>query len=250
MLETGLESVGYNLNRKNTDLRFFEFGKTYYAGGVGDYSETNHLCLYITGKLSPDSWKNSTSAADLYYLKGICSAILQLTGIPFPEFSPGENERLEPALTLYHDGQKILDAGMVNSRVLHQFDIRQPVFYADIQWDTLAGLAAGQTLQFRELPKPLPVHRDLSMVVDKSIPYAEIVQKIQKIRPDKLQDMQLFDIFESERLGTGKKSLAISFRFLDQEKTLTDSEIDRMMNSIMEVLEKELHAEIRKGSSQ
>jgi phenylalanyl-tRNA synthetase beta chain len=250
MLETGLESVGYNLNRKNTDLRFFEFGKTYYTRGIGDYVETNHLCLYITGKLTPDSWKSGGATADIYYLKGICSTILQLAGIPLPAFSPGENDRLESAITLYQDGLKMLDAGMVNSRVLQQFDIRQPVFYADIQWDALAAHAGGQAIQFRELPKPLPVHRDLSMVVDKSIPYAELVQKIQKIRPDKLQDMQLFDIFESEKLGADKKSLAMSFRFLDQEKTLTDMEVDQMMNSIMQILEKELHVQIRKGSSQ
>ena len=250
MLETGLESVGYNLNRKQTDLRFFEFGKTYAAGGVGDYRETNHLCLYITGKSGPDSWKQKGAALDLYYLKGICSAILELCGIPAPEFLTGVNDRLENCISLASGGEKILEAGGVKNRTLERFDIRQPVFFADIQWDILSNRAETGLIQFRELPKPLPVYRDLSLVIDKKLPYSDLEQKIQKIRPDKLQDMQLFDIFESGKIGPGKKSLAVSFRFLDQEKTLTDSEVDRMMQIIMEALEKELHAEIRKGNSQ
>jgi phenylalanyl-tRNA synthetase beta chain len=246
LLETGLESIAYNLNRKNSNLRFFEFGKTYSTTGIGNYKETNHLCLYITGKLSPDSWKEKGKNADLYYLKGVCSAILQLTGIPIPIFSASKNSRLETGVTGIINGQTIVEAGIVKLRVLQVFDIRQPVLFADFYWDVVVDAAVKNKIEFSELPKQLPVYRDLALVVDKSLRYEEVEKTVRKIRLDKLQEVQLFDIFESEKLGAGKKSLAISFSFVDDEKTLADKEIDGMMNAIMNILEKELRAEIRK----
>ncbi len=245
LLETGLESIAYNLNRKNHDLKFFEFGKTYSTGGVGNYTETNHLCLYVTGSMSAGSWKVKGEHADLFYLKGVCSAILQLAGSPAPLFTVTENRRLQTGLTGSINGKAVVETGIVKTEVLQRFDIRQPVFFADFQWDVLVD-AAKRTVGFREIPKQLPVHRDLSMIVDKSVAYAEVEKTVQKIRLDKLQEVQLFDIFESEKLGAGRKSLAISFSFMDNEKTLTDTEIDGMMNNIMTALEKELDAEIRK----
>jgi len=129
---------------------------------------------------------------------------------------------------------------------LKMFDIKQPVYFADFSWDELILAATQNNIEFKELPKLLPVHRDLAMVVDKSVQYQAVESVIEKTKLPKLEEVQLFDIFESDKLGAGKKSLAISLRFLDNEKTLTDTEVDGMVGKIMLSLEKELNAEIRK----
>ncbi|MBS1598986.1 MAG: phenylalanine--tRNA ligase subunit beta [Bacteroidetes bacterium] len=246
LLETGLETISYNINRKNSNLRFFEFGKTYSTSGVGKYQEENHLCMYVTGNLSDDSWNAKGKQSDLYYLKGICVKIFQMLGISASFDIVEENSKLKNTVRVAVNNNIILKAGVADVSVLKSFDIRQPVFFADFYWDKLMHLIAGHKIEFRELPKQLPVYRDLAMVVNSSLPYAEVEKTTHQIGLDKLQKVQLFDIFESEKLGKDKKSLAISFTFMDEEKTLTDKEIDGMMNQIMKTFEEKLSAEIRK----
>ena len=142
--------------------------------------------------------------------------------------------------------KRILSAGEVDSAILRKFDIRQPVFFADIYWDNLIQLAAENSIVFSELPKQNPVNRDLALIVEKSLAFEMVEKAVHGIGLEKLRRVQLFDIFESEKLGKDKKSMAISFTFLDNEKTLTDKEIDGMMNRIMKTAEEELKAEIRK----
>jgi phenylalanyl-tRNA synthetase beta chain len=245
LLETGLESIAWNLNRKISNLRFFEFGKTYESSQPGHYSEINHCCLYLTGNLNPESWKGKSTALDFYYLKGICSTICNLAGISgIP--SPINHLKLSGGMEIKQGNKVILSAGEVDTAILRKFDIRQPVFFADIYWDNLLELAAGNTIVFSELPKQVSVNRDLALIVEKSLPFETVEKTVQGIGLQKLRGVQLFDIFESEKLGKDKKSLAISLTFLDNEKTLTDKEIDGMMSRIMKTAEEELKAEIRK----
>jgi phenylalanyl-tRNA synthetase beta chain len=245
MLETGLESISWNLNRKNSDLRFFEFGKTYETSQPGEYTEINHCCLYITGNLTTESWKGKPATADFYWMKGICSAICDLAGVE-GEARPVDHLKLSGGLEIKHAEKTILSAGEVKSSILQKFDIRQPVFFADIYWDNLLELAAQKSIVFSELPRQNPVNRDLALIVEKSLPFEKVEKAVHAIGLEKLRGVQLFDIFESEKLGKDKKSMAISFTFLDNEKTLTDKEIDGMMNRIMKTAESELKAEIRK----
>jgi phenylalanyl-tRNA synthetase beta chain len=245
LLETGLESISWNINRKNSDLRFFEFGKTYETSQPGKYSEINHCCLYVTGNLQFESWKGKPEPVDFYYLKGICSSLCDLSG------SKGEFHRLnDPKLTygteMKQGGKIILVAGEVDDRILRKFDIRQPVFFADIYWDNLLDQFTGNNVVFSELSKQVPVNRDLALIVERSLPFETIEKTIFDIGLQKLRNVQLFDIFESDKLGKDKKSMAISFTFLDSEKTLTDKEIDGMMNRIMKTAEEDLKAEIRR----
>jgi phenylalanyl-tRNA synthetase beta chain len=245
LLETGLESISWNLNRKNSNLRFFEFGKTYESTQPGHYAETNHCCLYLTGNLHPENWKGKPAGVDFYYLKGICTALCKLAGVG------GESHRinhpkLAGGMEIRQGDRIILSLGEVDSAILRKFDIRQPVFFADIYWDNLLELAAENSIVFSELPKQVPVNRDLALIVEKSLPFETIEKAVQGIGLEKLRGVQLFDIFESEKLGKDKKSMAISFSFLDSEKTLTDKEIDGMMSRIMKTAEEELKAEIRK----
>ena len=246
LLETGLESIAYNLNRKSGMLRFFEFGKSDSTCGVGKYTETNHLCLYLTGPLSEDSWKGKGKPVDFYYIKGLCIRVFQLLGLTAPDWKALEHPKMTTGLSMSTDTQLLLEAGSVSPALLKQFDCRQELFFIDIRWDSLLELASGKNTEFRELPRQLPVYRDLAMIVDKALPFEKVEKTVLGVQLDKLQEVKLFDIFESEKLGAGKKSLAISFTFLDEEKTLTDKEIDGMVGKIMGALEKEVHAEIRK----
>jgi phenylalanyl-tRNA synthetase beta chain len=246
MLETGLESVAYNINRKNADLRLFEFGKTYTKQGPGSYEETKKLCLYITGNLNNDSWKGKSGSSDVYYLKGVMARILQLIGVEKADWEPGTATKLESGLQISMNGEIVIEAGLVAEKELKRFDIKQPVYFADINWEKLLEHRPKKGVQYRELPRQLPVLRDLAMVVDKAVPYAAIEKSIRKLRLQKLEKLQLFDVFESEKLGKDKKSMAVSFTFLDEQKTLTDSEIDDMMQQLIKTLTQDLQVEIRK----
>ena len=245
LLETGLESISWNLNRKNSDLRFFEFGKTYVSHGPGQYTEHNHCGLYLTGNLHPASWKGKPVSVDFFYLKGISAAICSLAGVSASPFKT-ENPKLSAGLELKKGKQVLLSAGEVDPVILQKFDIRQPVFFADIYWDNLVEQHAESSILYTELPKQNPVNRDLALIVEKSLAFEQVEKAVRGIGLQKLRGVQLFDIFESERLGKDKKSLAISFTFLDPEKTLTDQEIDGMMGQIMTTAEQKLNAEIRK----
>lgn len=245
MLETGLQVIAYNLNRRHPDLLLYEFGKTYSATGVHNYQETDHLCLYVTGSHQQGSWKSKGTPTDFYYLKGIAQSILQLTGLLSPLFEKADLRALTSGVQVLHQGNRMATFGPVSGPVLEKFDIKQPVYFVDFNWNALEDLVAEDT-RFAELPKQLPVQRDLAFVVSQSLVYSQIEQAIRSLNQNKLQHMELFDVFESDKLGTGKKSMAVSFTFLDREKTMNDKEIDTMMGKIMAVLQNELHAEIRK----
>lgn len=246
MLESGLVSLAYNLNRRNNNLLFFEFGKSYRTAGIGKYEERDHLSLYATGSIQETSWRSKPVVADYYFMKGIASGILKLMGVNDPDLAANDTNSLESGMKALVNGRQVLQIGTVSEKVLEQFDIKQPVVFADFSWDTLATLDPSKNLSFTELSKQLPVRRDLSIVVSNTLPYETVEKTVNKIKLAKLQSMQLFDVFESEKVGNGKKSMAVSFTFLDKEKTLNDKEIDAMMSSIMSSFENELQAEIRK----
>jgi phenylalanyl-tRNA synthetase beta chain len=246
MLETGLEVIAHNLNRKNNDLRFFEFGKTYSTRGSAQYSEPEHLCLYLTGKNNDDSWRHKSTASDFYVLKGMVANILLSLGITADTFETISHPKFEAGLAGKIKGETILQLAVVHKKILNRFDIKQPVFFADLNWDALSKAATSAKPVFSQLPKFPAVQRDLAMIVRSDLVYEEVEKTVKKIKLGKLQGLKLFDIFESEKLGAGKKSMAVNFTFLDEEKTLTDPEIDGWMNKIMAALEKDLQAEIRK----
>lgn len=246
MLETGLESVAYNLNRKNSDLKFFEFGKTYSTTEAGNYQEQQHLAIYITGKITPDSWKTKGDKSDFYFAKGVVEQVMSLLGVTLSAYNKETNEKLDNCITASVKNEVVAVMGAVNKKTLAKFDIKQPVFYADIYWDKVLALHKKQRIAFVEIPKFPAVQRDLAIVVDKAVAYEQVDKATKGAKISKLQSVNLFDVFENEKLGAGKKSMAISFTFLDEEKTMTDKDIDAMMSKIISSYEKELNAEIRK----
>lgn len=248
ILETGLESIAFNLNRRQKNLRFFEFGKTYHTSGPGAYSEQQHLAILVTGNKVAGSWNAKEQAADFYYLKSVVLNILSACGLkPEKLVEAPATANMAQGLEAVCQGYSLVRFGAVSNASLKKFDIKQPVLFADFNWDHLMKMAATQQKAFRELPKQLPVERDLALVVTSGTAFEKVEAAIRSVKLPLLQQVRLFDVFESEKLGAGKKSLAVNFTFLDEEKTLTDKEIDAMMQQLMNALEKELAAEIRKG---
>jgi phenylalanyl-tRNA synthetase beta chain len=246
MLETGLETIAYNLNRKNNSLQFFEFGKIYSTDGAGSYAENNHLSLFVTGNKTEGGWSSKAQKTDFYFIKGALEKIAAVTGVTINEFSITANEKLDHAVEIKIRNEVVAIAGTINKATAAKFDCKQTVLYADINWDKLMALSKKSRISFKEISKYPAVQRDLSIVVDKNIQYQQIEKTTLATKLGKLKNVNLFDVFESEKLGTNKKSMAVSFTFLDEEKTMTDIEIDVMMNKIIGAYEKELNAEIRK----
>jgi phenylalanyl-tRNA synthetase beta chain len=246
MLETGLAVIAHNLNRKNSNLQFFEWGKTYHQLSVGNYRESVHCCLYISGDIAAASWRSKNIPGDFFTIKGVAEKIASAAGLSALGWQPASFDGLSNALMLSSGKEAIGCIGAVSKAKATLFDIRQPVYFADLNWDKIVALAGKNKISFRDLPKQLPVMRDLAMVVDRQLAFNTIELAVKKADQQKLQQVTLFDVFESDKLGSAKKSVAVSFTFLDEEKTMTDKEIDQMMQSIVTTLEKEVGAEIRK----
>ena len=246
MMETGLTSIAYNLNRRNNDLQFFEFGKTYAVNNAAKYIEDNHLTIYVTGNKTAGGWKSKSEKTDFYFIKAVFEKIIQVLGLKIDAYEAVENTDLINCLQASIKNEAVAQIGMINNKKLETFDIKQPVFYADLNWDRLLKLNSKLNIQHRDISKYPAVQRDLAIIVNKALPYDAVEKATQTARINKLTSISLFDIFESEKIGAGKKSMAISFTFLDEEKTMTDKEIDGMMNKIIGAYEKELGAEIRK----
>ena len=246
LLETSLETVARNLNHKNNNLKLFEFGKGYFTTGSGEYQEMEQVCMAVSGNVNEQNWKQKSTASDFFYTNGVASSVLQTLGIKPEAIEVSAVPKFSDHIIYKVKDETIGGAGEVKQNVLALFGIKQPVFFALLNWDAVMRLATQQTVEIKELPRFPMVMRDISMVVSKALAYDEVEKSVNKLKLAKLQEVKLFDIFESEKLGASKKSMAISFTFLDEEKTLTDIEIDGWMSKIMTTLEKELNAEIRK----
>jgi phenylalanyl-tRNA synthetase beta chain len=246
LFETSLEVVAHNLNHKNNSLRLFEFGNAYSTSGLGKYTEAEKLCIVISGNKNEDSWKQKSISADFYSLKGTVDAVLKVLGIASDSTEVFPVPKLANHIVYKLNNQIIAGAGEVKKNILDKFGIKQPVFFVDFNWAVLSELASQNKKTVKEISKYPAMQRDVAMIVPKELAWEQVQQTVEKIKLNKLQEIKLFDIFESEKLGTDKKSVAVNFTFLDEEKTLTDKEIDGWMGKIMATLEKDLQAEIRK----
>lgn len=246
MLQGGLQVIAHNNNRRNFNLRLFEFGKTYASDAGNKYSESNHLAIYSSGNNNEQGWKSPAVKSDFYYLKGVVENILSVTGINDCTFEPVGEDHYNNGASIIAGKTVIGHIAEVDGKTLKQFDVRQPVFYADLLWDEILLLDKNRVVTYKEISKFPAVMRDLSVVVDKSIPYSKIEKIATSSRIGPLRSVQLFDVFESDKLGEGKKAMAVSFTFSDDSKTLTDKEIDSFMQKIISAYEKQIDAVIRK----
>jgi phenylalanyl-tRNA synthetase beta chain len=245
MIQSGLQVVAHNLNRKNNDLRLFEIGKTYTTTGENKYQESKHLVLYISGNTADVSWNQKGRTSDFYYLKGVIDNIFNLALVKNYAIVTKNNEWFDNGCEIISAKKTVAVLGSVSKKLLKQFDIKHPVFFADIDFDFLHNQKT-KPIQYQEIPKFPEVNRDLALVVDKNVSYSQIEQIALSNKFEQLKNIQLFDIFESDKLGVNKKSMAVSFTFLDENKTMTDKEIDGFMQKLITDYEKTIQAEIRK----
>lgn len=244
MIPSGLESIAYNINRKNRNLLFYEVGKVY-GKKEEKYIEEEQLSIFITGDLQETSWNENKKPTDLYYLKGVAASIMQLLGEKKLQWAEREDYWLEKGITLQVNDQEIGVLGKIKKKHLNSFSIKQEVYALTMNWDQVKKLNSKKKISFKPLVKFPPVSRALSMIIDKQIKYQQVQDVIDSLRMKKLTSVRLFDIFENEKIGSDKKSLAITFTFSDPEKTLQDKETDAMVNQLISALENKLGATIR-----
>ena len=241
MLETGLEVISYNFNRKNNRLFLFEWGKTYHTSTARGYFELEHLAVFLSGERTSEHWKEKPPTSDYYFANGITGGLIGCLGLT-PHFVPGND-----GVTLIRVGDlKVGNILEVPATKLSGFDIRQSVIMIDLLLPELMECLQSNQIRFKEVNKFPVVQRDLSMVVAVQRTYGELEAAIASLKMPLLKQYRLFDVFESEKLGAGKKSMAMSFFFSDEEKTLTDKEVDKMIEQLIACLEKNVQAEIRK----
>ncbi|MDQ6843737.1 MAG: phenylalanine--tRNA ligase subunit beta, partial [Bacteroidota bacterium] len=218
--------------------------------GAGKYREEEMLALYFTGRGKEVTWRGPKGTHDIYFMKGVCNSVFILAGLKKFQIIPAHNNEMKETFTGIYEGIVLSEGGTVSTALLEKLSIKQPVFYLAVNWQKLMALTEKNSISFVEIPKFPQVNRDLSIVVDKQVPYQSIEDSIASLKLSKLIDIKLFDVFESEKLGEARKSLAITFTFSDSEKTLTDIEVDSFMNRIIDIVEKENNAEIRRNTLQ
>ncbi len=245
LLQTGLEVVSYNINRKSVDLKLYEFGKIYSSTAVGNYKEETYVAFYISGNTAITDWQQKDKKADFYYLKGICEQVLSACGLKNINLSLLDDDDLQSGINISVDKKLIGKLGNVSQKLLKQFGIKETVLFADLNWDEIIFLQNKSKLTYKEMSKFPIVQRDLAIIVDKKTAYAEIEATIKGNKLPSLKNIKLFDIFESEKIGIDKKSMAVNFTFSDETKTLADTDTDAMMGKIISSLEKQLAATIR-----
>ena len=243
-LFSGLEAVSYNLNRKRLDLKLFEFGKTYHDFN-GNREEHKHLTLFATGNQNHDSWLTSNKKSDFFYLKGIIYAIMERLGISRIQESPIANDIFNEGLELGLGKMKLVRFGLVKKSILKHFDISQDVVFADFNWDVILNMVKRNKITFKAIAKYPEVRRDFALLIDERVSFKDIHTIANKTERRLLKSVSLFDVYQGKNLPQGKKSYAVSFTLQDENKTLTDKHIDKIMKTLQANFEKELGAELR-----
>jgi len=240
-----LEVVKHNQNRQNPDLKLFEFGKTYIKNGEG-YKETKKLMIAISGRLEAEQWNSSKNTASFYSIKGIVNSVLQRLGLyNLLRESSLTNSLLEDGVELHILKNSIGQMGWASSSQKKHFGIKQDVFLAELDFDAIIGSLSFAKTKYSELPKTFSVRRDYSLLLDKKIRFSEIETIARKANKKLLKEVNLFDVYEGDKLPEGKKSYAVSFSFQDEQETLKDEQVDGIMQDIRSTLESKLKAELR-----
>ena len=242
LLEGLLENTIYNINRKNQDIKFFELGKIYHK--KEKYEERKQLAILISGRTYSENWLMPKSASDFYMLKAYVKVLFDKLSLETEEISL-EDDRFGDALEIISKGNTIARLGKVSPKLLKEYDIDQDCFYAEIEIEAVQKLRSKENFKFVDIPKFNKIRRDLALLVDKNVNYAELY-KLAKKNPSKyLKNINLFDVYEGKNLPEGKKSYALSFELLNEEKTLEDKDITAVMDSLIKNFKKEFNAELR-----
>ena len=251
-----LESIAYNANRKNPDLRLFEFGNVYEYNPAKQnpdnpmqaYKEQTHLGLWVTGKRVSGSWAHADEDSTFYELKAYVVNVLRRVGVASEQVvvKKSDNDIFSNAMALETRSGKVLaELGVVNKKLMKAFGIDNPVYYADIHWNEVVKAVNKNVVGFHEISKYPAVSRDLALLIDKNVKFGDIERIANQTERKFLKKVELFDVYEGKNLPEGKKSYAVNFILQDESKTLTDKQIDAIMGKLINNLKKELNAELR-----
>ena len=243
LLFSGLEAVAYNCNRRNSDLKLFEFGKTYHYK-AGSYSEPKHLSLFVSGNRNSENWTQASKASDFFLFKGYIDGLLSRMGIDKAKTKPLQSDVFAEGVQYAIGNDTLVEFGTVKKAILKYFDIKQEVFYADINWNLVLKLVSTK-MKFQDIPKFPEVRRDFSMLIDEAVSFDAIYHLAKQTEKTLLKNIQLFDVYQGDKLPEGKKSYAVSFILQDSSKTLTDEQIDAVMSNLQDKLTTELGVSLR-----
>ncbi len=257
LLFGGLNSLAYNINRKEADLAMYEFGNVYFFNQSAEstaetplapYSEAPRLALWMTGDMRKTSWNRQAGQATFYDLKAVVANIFARLGIESREITltPADNELYSASLAIAtRSGKQIGSIGILSKKILKKADIKQEVVYAELDWNVLTTMSLKKHISYTPLPKTQAVNRDLALLLDNSVTMAQVEAVVRESEKKLLKSVSLFDVYEGKNLPEGKKSYAISIILRDDEKTMNDKQIDAIMSKIINNLTKRLGAELR-----
>lgn len=245
LLHAGLEVIRHNLNRRQRDLKLYEFGKTYRQTAAGQYVEQNKLAVYLTGNTTAETWQHPAAKATFHDLAGAVQQVLAALGFGGAASQPVQHPYLAGGLTMLVQAQPVAHLGAVAASVLKRLDVPQPVWYAELDWDALVQKYQ-PALVARELPRFPEVRRDLSLVVDAAVTFDQLRQIARRTEKKLLQSVNVFDVYVGDNLGAGKKSYSVSFTLQDFTQTLSEQAIEQAMQRLIAQFEKQAGALIRK----
>ncbi|TRW99858.1 phenylalanine--tRNA ligase subunit beta [Flavobacterium gawalongense] len=243
LLFSGLEAISYNINRKNADLKLFEFGKSYHNFPSG-YEEQKHLTLFLSGNRNQESWTSAQKPSNFFLFKGYVTGILSRLGIQKTQNLPVTSGVFSEGIAIGFGQDTLVELGVVKKSILKHFGIKQEVFFADFNWALILKLIATK-IKYTEIPKYPEVRRDLALLIDQNVTYDSIYNIARQTEKSLLKDINLFDVYEGKNLPEDKKSYALSFTIQDNSKTLTDTQIDKIMGKLQNNFETELGASLR-----
>ena len=254
LLFGGLESIVHNANRQNKNLKLYEFGNCYFYKGTElkehpekNYREEEHLGLFITGSRESESWTEKEKTTSFFTIKTIAENIMKRLGLQTSQMqiSEIENELFSAVLSYSFNNKTVLNLGIVAKKWLKKFDIENPVYYADFNWDNLFSIHKKHKVLFEELPKFPAVRRDLALLIDKTVKFDQIREIAYKVERKILREVDLFDVYEGKGIPENKKSYAVSFILRDDKATLNDKQIEKTMQKMVDTFSRELGAELR-----
>ena len=243
MLFSGLEAISYNINRRSSDLKLFEFGKSY-RKLLSGYNEKKHLTLFSTGNRIAESWTTPQKPSDFFLFKGYVSAILSRLGLDKTQNTPVTNDIFAEGIAFALGNDILVEMGTIKKSIVKHFDIKQEVFYAEFHWDLVLKLLSNK-VKFTAIAKYPEVRRDFALLVDANVAFESIYKIARLTEKSLLKDINLFDVYEGKNLPEGKKSYAVSFTIQDTTKTLTDVQVDKIMSKLQSNFESELGAQLR-----
>jgi phenylalanyl-tRNA synthetase beta chain len=244
LLFSGLEAVAHNINRKRNDLKLFEFGKTYHQYSEA-LQECKHLSMFVTGLKVEERWNSKATQSDFFFLKGRIDAVLERLGLNRLKSAPMTTDVLSEGMCLCFGKKNVVEFGLVKKSILKHFGISQNVLYADFNWDNVIDIVQHNSIKFEAIPKYPEVRRDFALLLDNSVTFDEILAIAKQTEKQFLKNVNLLDVYKGHNLPAGKKSYAVSFTLQDEHKTLTDFQIDKIMNKLQSNFETKLGAQLR-----